>query len=471
MNKAINFSSPKNRLLRLSSYAVVISISIMAVPVAAEPLVGTFDNTSKVIKLSEGADIFDAAIISFTDVDTSSVELEITKAESESEEQAFNAEVTWEVDVGAQHIETNDRSISTTDENTDALVRTSVTLRKRLWDKAQGYSIDSARNNIRTAQINQLDSQQVLIESVALAYLDYLSAKDLVASSQKRNEQFLNLKNKITAMKKEGGAEEIDLEVVDSSIETAQSSLLEEKTNLEKAKIKLRQLTYENDFHVNARQSYFTAKNDISLSAEDGLIDAAMKNNMELLELYSGQVSLQKNILSKRAESGLKLDFRSTISQEWLVGDTDQDTLDASLGLNMQKSLYSGGRINNQVKLAKLELLRAEREINQKKREIISDISTLSVEFSGAKSSYKSLLKMHQQLKKRVAIINADIASDKSENLDVFDVLDEEVELNNSIIRLYYGLLKTKVEVMKLTGDLNVTDLNQLRALLMMKRI
>jgi len=137
----------------------------------------------------------------------------------------------------------------------------------------------------------------------------------------------------------------------------------------------------------------------------------------------------------------------------------------------MQKSLYSGGRINNQVKLAKLELLRAERETNQKKREIISDISTLSVEFSGAKSSYKSLLKIYQQLKKRVAIINADIASDKSENLDVFDVLDEEVELNNSIIRLYYGLLKTKVEVMKLTGDLNVTNLNQLRALLMMKRI
>ena len=480
MNKSMNSLTPKNGLLRPFHYVVIPSLiifSITLVPALADPFANMFEDAASLseneaakYQQNTSGDIFDAALNSYIDVDTSSVDVMIAKLESQSQEQAFNSEVIWETETAFEHSRTNDRSESIIEEENNKIVRTSIALEKTLWDKALDHSIDSARNNIKTAQLNRFVSQHELVESVALAYLDFLEAKDLAASSQNRHVKFLNLRNKIRAKKASGDTDDIDMEEVESQIKTARSSLLEERNNLKKANVKLHQLTNNSNIYINSKQSYFTGSNNISLSSEANLIRMAMKNNTELRALRSGEVSLHKNILSKRAETSPKLGFTSSISQEWSSGDTDLDTFDVSVGLNMKMPLYTGGRNRNQVKLAKLELLSAERETNQKKREIRAEISTLKHEFSRSLSSYKSLLRLHKQLKKRIAEVNSTIASDGIKSIDVFSELDDEVELNNSVIRQYYSLLKTKVEIMKITGELDRSNLNNLRALLLTRR-
>lgn len=430
----------------------------------------TSGNFDSVINLPKGADIFESALTSFAEIDTSDVDVSIAKAESLGQQQAYNSEIVWEIESGLQHSKSRDHLESITETSNDRNLKTSVSLRKTLWDKSIDYSIDAARNNIRTAQLNQFDSHNELIESVALSYLDFLAARDLVKSSQKRNRLLLNVKNKIYAQKESGYAADIDVGEVENEFQTAQISLLEEEIELDKAKIKLSRLTQNNNIQINSNHSYFNEKNDISLSSETHLINTAMRNNSELRSLNSNEVTLQKNILAKRAGASPKLDFTSSISQEWIAGDNDQDAFDISMGINMEMPLYTGGRLDNDVKIAKLELLSAEREVNKKKREIISDISTLSSEFSGAHASYKSLLKLHNRLKKNVSLINAAVASEERDNIDVFSALEEEFDVKSSLIRQYYNLLKIKVEIMKLTGDLDKANLNQLRSLLLLKR-
>lgn len=506
MNKYKNYTKSRTIILKLVNSFLFISFFILLIsvqPVLADPFAEIFNDPSylsesdianytgansgpseyvsfnsifnkktPLARLPKNTDVFDSAIKSYTDVDTSSVDLLIAKFENQDQKQAFNSEVVWEIDAELESSKTKDRSQSVTDKLNNGILKTSVSLRKTLWDKTLKFSIDSARNNIKTAEINHFESENQLIESVALAYLDYLAAKDLVASAQRGSQLFLNIKNKINESKGSDDNTEIDMEEIEDQIQTAQNSLLDEKNNLEKSKIKLRQLTNTNNININysSNEPYFTGNNDIGLSSDLNLIRAAMENNMELKALYSNGVSLQKNILSKRSEKLPKLNFTSSISQEWSTGDTDLDTLDASMGLNMEMPLYTGGRVNNQVKLAKLELLSNERLISQKKREIIAEISTLSSEFYGLLSSYRSVLKLHNKVKKKIKPINAAIASNKIESTDMLEELDNEIELNSSLIRQYYSLLKIKVEIMKITGDLNMFNLNKIRSLLLIRK-
>ena len=451
MNKLNKHSAPKSLLKSLTPCVAFTIFSMTAVPANADPF----------------AAMFDAASDAYTEVDTSSVDLYIAETESDIQEQAYNAEVLWEAGVDFGYSESQDFIEETEEKEVSSVARTSITLNKTLWDKAIDYSIDSAQNNIRTAQINQFESRQELVESLALASLDYLAARDIAASVQKRSLQFINLRNKIAKEKKAGDAEDIDMDDVESQVQDAQFAVLEERTNLKKAKIRLNQLTNNSIDYISPSRSFFTASNDIRLGSVSSLISSALRQNLELKALQSDEISLQKNVLSKRAGTAPKFDFTSSVAKEWSKGDVDQETFDVSVGVNMEMLLYTGGLTNNEIKLAKLELLSAERETNQKKREIIGEIRTLSAEFSGSLSSYKSLLKVHKPLKKKTAEINASLASDEIDDLDVFETLDDEVELNNSLIRQYYDLLKIKVEIMKLTGELDMNSLNQLRALLL----
>ena len=451
MKKPTNTSTPRGILKKLTPYVAFTIFSMTTMQAAADPF----------------AEMFDAALDAYTEVDTSSVDLLIAETESEIQEQAYNAEVIWEAGVDFGYSESKDFIEEIEEKEDSRVARTSITLSKTLWDKALDYSIDSAQNNIKTAQINRFESQQSLVESLALASLDYLAARDIATSVQKRSVQFINLQNKIAKAKKADEAEDIDMDDVESRVQDAQSSLLEERINLQKATIRLNQLTNNRSVYLNTSQSYFTASNDIRLGSIASLVSSAMRNNLELKGLQSGEISLQKEVLSKRAGTAPKLDFTSSIGKEWSKGDVDEETFDVSVGVNMEMLLYTGGRTNNEIKLAQLELLSAERETKQKEREIIAEIRTLSAEFSGSLSSYKSLLKVHKPLKKKAAEINASIASDDIEDLDVFEALDDEFELSNSLIRQYYDLLKIKVEIMKLTGELDMNNLNQLRTLLL----
>jgi len=424
-------------------------------------------NNSTVLIVPKGEDIFDAAINAYGAISQKDIELSLSEAKMQSSQQEYNAQVTWDVDAGIVQTESTDNTLSITEHDNNAIVKTSVSLKKTLWDKSLSYSIESNKQDIQTAKINQFGEQHVLIESVALAYLEYLTAKDMERIAQRRTNMFSQLTTQINKKEKLGFAANIDVVEVEKQLQIANIDLLSAQTNLQKSKVNLYQLTDSNTLNIQPSHSFFQGKNDISLQPVSYLIDAALSNNTELQSLRSTQISLRKNIQAKRAGISPKLNLVSSLSQAWKYGDADQKEFDFSVGMNMKVPLYTGGRINNQVKQAKLELLHTERGSNKKKREIITQLNILSSEFSGALSSYKSLLKLRKQLAKNVKLTKAAVPYGVRGSRDIYSALDDQFQLENSLVRQYYDLLKIKVKVMKITGQLDSKYLNQLRSLLL----
>lgn len=424
-------------------------------------------NNSSVLIVPKGEDIFDAAISAYGDINQKDIELSLSKAKMQSSQQEYNALVTWDIDAGIVQTKSTDNSLSITKHDNNAIVKTSVNLKKTLWDKELAYSIESNKQDIQTATINQFGEEQVLIESVALAYLEYLTTKDMEGIAQRRSKLFNQLTTQINKKEKLGYAANIDVVEVEKQLQTANIDLVSAQTNLQKSKINLYQLTDSNTQNINSSHSFFQGKNDISLQPVSYLINAAFLNNTELQSLRSKHVSLRKNMQAKRAGKSPKLNLVSSLSQAWKHGDSDQEAFDFSVGMNMKMPLYTGGRIENQVKQAKLGLLHTERSTNKKKREIITQLNILSSEFSGALSSYKSLLKLRKQLDKNVKLTKAAVPYGVRESRDIYSALDDQFQLENSLIRQYYDLLKIKVKIMKITGNLDSKNLNQLRSLLL----
>lgn len=425
------------------------------------------NNYNEILVSPEGNDIFDAAINSYHKIDQKEVELALAKTKTENQQQKYNAQVSWDVDAGLIHSKATDNTLSKTKTITDIAVKTSLTLNKTLWDKALGYSIEASKQDIQTARINQFSDQQKLIESVALAYLEYLAAKDMEAIAKRRVNLFSQLSIQIVRKERLGFAANIDVVEVEKQLQTAEISLLRAQSNLQNTQINLTQLTDSEIQATKNNSSYFHREDDIRLLPVSQLIDIALNNNIDLQSLQSEQISFQKIIQSRRADASTKLNLVSSLSQAWKHGDSDQEKLDFSVGINMKMPLYTGGRINNQVKQAKLNLLRMERGTNKKRREIITQLNILASEFSGALSSYQSLLRLRKNLTKNVRLIKAAVPYGVRGNHNVYSALDDQFQLENSLIKQYYDLLKIKVKVMKITGSLDSKNLNQLRGLLL----
>ena len=424
-------------------------------------------NKSSVTILPKGADIFDAAMKSYEEISQSDVDLSLAETKLQSDQQAYNAQVTWDVDTGFIHKKATNHGLSKSKYDNDTVIKTSVSLKKTLWDKSLYHSISARKQDIQTAKINQFTEQQRLIESVALSYLEYLAAKDMNDIALRRVNLFTQLTEKINRKKSLGYAANIDVVEVDKQQQTANISLIESQLNLQKAKINLQQITDNNNQNIHYSRSFYQAKKNIDLEPVSYLINKALKNNTELKSLYSEQISLQKVVQGKRAGSSPKLNLVSSLSQAWKFGDPDQDEFDASVGLNMNMPLYTGGRINNQIKQAKLNLLQIERSTNKKRRDIITQLNILSSEFSGALSSYKSLLKLRKQLANNVKLIKVAVPYGVRDSGNLYKALDDQFQLENSLIRQYYDLLKIKIKVMKITGELDSKNLPQLRGLLL----
>lgn len=423
-------------------------------------------NASPIMSLEKGADIFDAAMNINNDFSQGEVDISIAETQMQSAQQEYNAQVTWDFDAGFLHTKATDHSLPKTNHENNAVIKTSVSLTKTLWDKALNYSIESSKQNIQTAKFNQFEEQQGLIELVALAYIEYLSTKDMEVIAQRRINLFRQLTKQIKRKERLGYAANIDVVEVEKQLQTAKTSLLNAQTNSRKAKINIYQLTGRNTQEINYSGSFFQRTNNIELNPVSYLIDVALVNNAELQSLQSEQIALQKIIQEKRAGASPKLNLVSSLSQAWQHGSSDQDSFDYSIGINLKKQLYTGGRINNQVKRAKLELLRIERSTNKKRQDIITQLNILSSEFSGALSSYNSLLKLRKQLAKNIKLIKVAVPYGVRGNRHIYSALDDRFQLENSLIRQFYELIKIKIKVMKITGELDSKNLNQLREIL-----
>lgn len=450
-------STPKKELVPQNRYSEPVEIGLNPLDRGHKP---------SIITLPKGADIFDAALKIHANEGQSEVEVSIAKTQKKSEEQAYNTQVIWETDAGYIHSKISDQALPDKIYNNDVVVKTRVNLRKVLWDSALDSSIQSAQHNVQTAIFKQFDEQQHLIESVALTYLDYLAAKEMASIAQQRSRLFTQIRKQIDTKMSLGYAADIDIAEVENQLQTANISLLTAQINLQQTKINLHQLTDNDRYHITGNHSPFNAKKNISLKPISNLIKMALTNNTEMQSLQSEQLSLQKNLQSKRLGTSPKFNLVSSLSQAWKEGDQDQNSFDLSVGVNMRMPLYTGGRIDNQIKQAKLELLHTERRSNRKRREIMTQLNILSSEFSGSLSSYKSLLQLRKQLTKNVKLIKAAVPFGVRESGHIYSALDDQFQLENSLIRQYYDLLKTKVKVLKITGELDSSNLDQLRRLL-----
>jgi len=410
-------------------------------------------------------DIFSLALEAHSKQSTGDIDLLFAKTQVESIEQEYNAFITWEVEAGFSHTKNSDHNLSVSRSTNDYLAKTSVNLKKKLWDKELEYSIDSGKQNIQTARYNYFGEKQRTIESVALAYLDHLAAKDSVLIAKRHIRLFPKIKQQIERKKELGYAAEIDMVEIDNQVNETNEVLLSANTNLHKTAITLSRLIGSNNLSYY-HSPFFERKNITNLQPASFLIEKALNNNIELQSLRSEQASLQKKIQSKRSRTLPKFDLVSSLSQAWKEGDSDQDVFNASIGIKMDMSLYTGGRVDNQIKQTKLQLLRAERRSYGKEQDLITQINILSTEFFGLLSSYKSLMKLKQQSNKSIRLIQSAVSFGVRENRHIYTALDNKFQLENTLIRQFYNLLKTKVKIMKLTGELNSKDLSHIKRLL-----
>lgn len=424
------------------------------------------ENKTSTIVLPKGADIFDAALNSYANVSQADIEFSLAEAKMQQEELAYNTQILWEVDAGFLHSRASDHSISKTVHNNDRVAKTSVSLTKTIWDSSLDLSIQSAKQDMQTTKFKQFGEQQQLIESVALIYLDYLAANEIATIAQQRTNLFSTIKKQINTKQNLGYAADIDVVEVEKQLQAAKISLISAQNDLQKTNINLRQLTENDSYHINAARSFSKKTNNIRIKAVPELINVALTNNTELSSLHSEQVALQKTIQSRRLETSPKFDLASSLSQSWKEGKKDQNSFDFSIGMKMKMPLYTGGRIANQIKQAKLELLHAERRSHKKRREIITQINIFSSDFSSSLSSYKSLLVLRKQVNKNIKLTKAAVPFGVRNSRHIYSALEDQFNLENALVRQFYDLLKIKVKIMKITGELDSNDLSQLRGLL-----
>ncbi len=348
-------------------------------------------------------------------------------------------------------------------------VGTALAGRYPLFNRANGVTIEQARKSLLTAQADLDTAEQDLIVRVAQAYFDVLAAQDTLATTRANKaataEQLASAKRNFEV----GTATITDTREAQARFDLGTAQELAAENDLRTKRIALDQLVGRSNVAPKPLAVPVMLPAPMPANAEEWVTVAdgqhpTIRKARVGLEVATLEISKARagNLPTVDAVARLGLSRASGSSRAVTPGNTTS----ASLGVEMNWPLYTGGATQNRIKetlsleeKARNDLEAARRGVAQGTRVayfgVQSGLSQVKA-LEAAESSSKLALEA-TQLGYRVGV---------RVNLDVLNAQTQLFQTQRDLAKARYDVLLNSLKLRQASGQLQPTDVGSIEALL-----
>ncbi len=349
-------------------------------------------------------------------------------------------------------------SLPALDEQQDILTY-SITLQQSIYNGEIWAQVDATEASIITAETNFMATQQNLIVRVTEAYFNILSAQDTVefveAEKNAIGRQLEQAKKRFEV----GLIAITDVKEAQASYDLSLSSEIIADNALDNEREALQLIIGQ-----PLSEPIAPLGEDINLlipkpNEEKNWVDQALKYNLTLLSAQSNLKTANENRNLARAGHSPTLDLIASYADTSIKSNTDYDTEDLSVSIQLSVPLYTGGQISAAVKQAELNYSTAKNNLLLQKRLTIQQTNNAHLAVESGIGQVNALQQALVSTNAAMEATEAGFDVGTRTSVDVLISLRETYRSKRDYASSRYAFLVNTLKLKQAAGLLNEDDL------------
>ena len=360
------------------------------------------------------------------------------------------------------------RSYTYDNQSAYANINYSLNLTKPLYRKSIIAQLDLADASILKAQASLEADRQSLILRVAEAYLAFLKAKDNAKFSKLETSAIGRQLNQVKVYFEAGRSAITDVKEAQARYDLARSSEIAAAQQIDLARESLKAISglYYKDL--------WGAANSIPLlTPKPDNIEAwsrASINNSKAVTIaeYSVQVA-QSNVDLTRSGKSPTVDLfakQGSSATQSFESTFNQDKFDASIGVQVNIPLYTGGNTASRIRQARHQLQQSRHALEAQKRSVIEQTRAAYLSTVSGLAQVRALKKALESNQTAANATQTGFEVGTRTAVDVVLALRETFSAQRNFTNARYDFLLNTLKLKQAAGTLNLADLNALSKLL-----
>ena len=342
-----------------------------------------------------------------------------------------------------------------------------LTLSKSLINRQLDAQIEQVDSSILQSKANLETARQDLIVRVAEAYFAYLNAKETLAFRESEKQAIGKQLNQAKAFFEAGRSAITDVKEAQARYDLANAQISVANQQIDVANETLRAITTRYYKNLNGAADniplLIPAPNNI-----ESWVKVALANSKQLLAAKYGVDIAQSNVDIQRAARKPKVNIVALHGSSSTFGEdkVDRDTIDGSIGLQLNMPLWDGGNISSKVRQSRLQLQQARQQLELQKRLSVQQSRAAYLTIVSGLAQVKAL---KQALNSTQAASNATQAGFEAGTRTAIDVLvslRETFSARRDYTTARYAFLLNTLKLKQAVGTLSESDLAAVSKLL-----
>ena len=305
-------------------------------------------------------------------------------------------------------------------------------------------------------------SEQQLLLNVSQAYFDVLTAYDLISASKASKTLYERQLEQAKTMFDVGAATIVDTHEAQAGLDNAQVQVLNAEQKLHLAQQKL---------------EYYTGLNPADIERIDGKQVNRILNRKTLAEwqqlAYLSNTNINaKHVAVEQAQAAVqkaKAHRYPTVELQAAYQDQHQQVSNmgfsetvhnkgASIGVNLNMPLYTGGALNSQVRQTQFELLQREDELTASKRDTDLQVREQYLNVQSGLAQVNALEQLVLTNRKKLESSQLGQQVGVRSNLDVIDAQKTLAESEQQLAKARYDYLQAQLALAQAAGQLQTGE-------------
>lgn len=363
------------------------------------------------------------------------------------------------------------RSLAPDDGNAFFNLGYDLTLSKSLINRQLDAQIKQVDVSILQSKATLEADRQNLILRVAEAYFEYLNTKETLVFRQAEKKAISKQLNQAQAFFDAGRSAITDVKEAKARFDLANAQISVANQQIDVAKEKLRAITTRYYDNLNG------ASNNIPLLMPkpnniESWSKVALANSKQLLAAKYGVDVAQSNVDIQRSARNPVINIVAAHGSSSTFGEdkVDRDTIDGSLGLQLNMPILDGGNISSRVRQSRIQLRQARQQLELQKRLAVQQSRAAYLTIVSGLAQVNAL---KQALNSTQAASNATQAGFEAGTRTAIDVLvslRETFSAQRDYTTARYAFLLNTLRLKQAVGTLSESDLAAISKLLTNKK-
>ena len=342
-----------------------------------------------------------------------------------------------------------------------------LTLSKSLINNQLDAQIEQVDASILQSKANLESDRQNLIVRVADAYFEYLNAKETLKFRQSEKKAIAKQLSQAQAFFDAGRSAITDVKEARARFDLANAQISVANQQIDVATETLRAITTRHYKNLNGASNniplLIPAPNNI-----ESWVKVAIANSKQLLAAKYGVNIAQSNVDIQRASRKPVINIVASHGASTTFGNdrVDRDSIDGSIGLQLNMPLFDGGNISSRVRQSRLQLQQARQQLELQKRLVVQQSRAAYLTIVSGLAQLKALKQAVNSTQAASSATQAGFEAGTRTATDVLVSLRETFSARRDYSNARYAFLLNTLKLKQAVGTLSESDLSAVSKLL-----